>query len=114
MSKKIAKRSATIVCDEDCVVVTLSKNGFNKSIKCALERKINMRVEFLKNFRLAEGITKTNLVKLTQYLKEKLYRRRDVIYKEGDYCDGIYFIKDGEFEVTKCHKIELEKFNPSK
>lgn len=99
MSKKVAKRAATIVCDDDVAVAILHKTAFNKSIKAALERKINLRVEFLKNFRLADGITRNTLVKLTQYLKEKTYRRRDVVYKEGDVSDGVFFIKDGEFEV---------------
>jgi len=59
------KRAATIVCDEEVVVATLHKAAFNKSIKAALERKINLRVEFLKNYRLADGITRNTLVKLT-------------------------------------------------
>jgi CRP-like cAMP-binding protein len=25
--------------------------------------------------------------------------RRDTLFKEGDLCEGIFFIKDGEFEV---------------
>lgn len=64
-TKKVAKRAATIVCDCNMSLAILHKNAFNKSIKAALERKINMRVEFLKNFRLADGITRATLVKLT-------------------------------------------------
>jgi hypothetical protein len=26
----------------------------------------------------------------------------------------VYFIKEGEFEVTRIHKVELDKFSPSK
>ncbi len=65
MSKKIAKRAATIVCDSEVIVAILHKAAFSRSFKAALERKINLRVEFLKNFRLADGITRTTLVKLT-------------------------------------------------
>lgn len=65
MTKKVAKRAATIVCDGDVTAAVLHKTAFNKSIKAALERKINLRVDFLKNFRLADGITRTTLVKLT-------------------------------------------------
>ena len=99
MSKKTAKRAASIVCDEEVTVACLNKQAFQNSIQAALERKINLRVEFLKNFRLAENITRTTLVKLTQYLKEKAFRRRDVVYKEGEISDGVYFIREGEFEV---------------
>jgi hypothetical protein len=65
MSKKVAKRAATIVCDGEVVVAILHKVAFSKCFKAAMERKINLRVEFLKNFRLADGITRTTLVKLT-------------------------------------------------
>mmetsp|Transcript_46872 Transcript_46872/g.34303 ORF Transcript_46872/g.34303 Transcript_46872/m.34303 type:complete len:141 (-) Transcript_46872:1479-1901(-) len=98
MSKKPAKRAATIVCDEEVLLATLHKDPFNESIKEALARKLDLRVQFLLNFRLAEGITKKTLEKLTQYLKEKNYRWRDTLYKEGDHADGVYFVRDGEFE----------------
>lgn len=37
---------------------------------------------------------------MSYYLIEKSLRRRDTIFKEGDISEGIYFIKDGEFEVS--------------
>jgi CRP-like cAMP-binding protein len=61
------------------------------------------------NFRISEGITRVNLAKLSYYLKDKGFRRRDAMFREGDLGDGIYFIKDGEFEVTKSLKTRLEK-----
>lgn len=54
----------------------------------------------MKNFRLTEGVTRTALVKLLYYFKEKTFRRRDVVYKENEVSDGVYFIKEGEFEVS--------------
>ena len=98
--KGVAKRAATIVCDGDVEVAWLDKDAFNKSIKSALERKINDRIEFLSGYRLTGGITRNHLQKLTQYLFEKSFRRRDVVYKEKDICDGVYFIRNGEFEVN--------------
>ena len=64
-----------------------------------MEKKINEQVEFIKNFRLADGTTRNTLIKLLYYLKERYYRRRDIVYKEKDLADGVYFIKEGEFEV---------------
>jgi hypothetical protein len=62
----------------------------------------------LKNFRISEGISRVNLTKLSYYLKEKSFRRRDVVYKEGDAADGIYFIKDGEFEVSLMFELKMK------
>jgi len=39
------------------------------------------------------------LNKLSYYLKEKQFRRRDIVFKEGEVADNVYFIKEGEFEV---------------
>ena len=37
-------------------------------------------------------------------------RKRDVLYKEGDIVDGIYFIKEGELEHSILHsKLNKEK-----
>lgn len=51
---------------------------------------------------LSNSIIKVNLVNnskaLYLYLKERILRMRDVLYREGDSIDGIYFIKEGEVE----------------
>lgn len=45
-------------------------------------------------------------MKLSYFLQEKTLRRRDILYKEGDLADGIYFIKEGELELSIKHKKE--------
>lgn len=45
-------------------------------------------------------------MKLSYFLKEKHLRRRDVLYQEGDPADGIYFIKEGQLEVSIKYKRE--------
>lgn len=65
----------------------------------SMERKLDQKVEFLKRFRLSEGISKVNLTKLSYYLKDKQYRRRDLMFREGEVADGIFFVREGEFEV---------------
>lgn len=34
------------------------------------------------------------------YLKEKSLRRRDILFREGDLSEGIYFVREGDFEVS--------------
>lgn len=44
------------------------------------------------------------------YFEERIYQRKQTIFSEGiDNIDGVYFIKNGEFEVSK--KVKLEKPN---
>ena len=79
----------------------LEKDDFTKVFLHSMQKKLDAKVEFFKNFRLSEGISRTNLNKLSYFLKEKVFRRRDIVYNEGDVADVIYFTKDGEFEVSK-------------
>ncbi len=74
-----------------------------------MEKKLDAKVEFFKRFRLSEGISRTNLNKLVYFLKEKVFRRRDVVFSEGDTADYVYFTKEGEFEVSKRIQTKLSK-----
>ena len=67
----------------------------------SMQKKLDAKVEFFKNFRISDGISRVNLNKLSYFLKEKQFRSRDIVYKEGDIADQIYFIKEGKFEISK-------------
>lgn len=55
------------------------------------------------------GINRNTLVKLTYFLKERNMRRRDILFHENDVADGLFFIKEGEFEISKSHETVIEK-----
>ena len=45
-------------------------------------------------------------------MKEKNLKRRNVLFKEGDLAEGLYLIKEGEFEHSIKHKtIEKDASN---
>ena len=98
-SKKPEKRAATVIAKTDSVLAVLDKDDFTKVFLYSMQKKLDAKVEFFKNFRISEGISRTNLNKLSYYLKEKQFRRRDIVFKEGEVADNVYFIKEGEFEV---------------
>jgi CRP-like cAMP-binding protein len=58
------------------------------------------------------GLSREVLVGMTFFMKEKRYRRRDTLYKENDIATGIYFIKEGEFEITTKHKTYMDTYSP--
>lgn len=58
-------------------------------------------VDFLLQFRLCKDISRAVLNQMSFYLSEKRLRRRDTLFREGDTAEGIYFVKEGDFEVTK-------------
>ena len=42
-----------------------------------------------------------SLVKLAYFLNYKIYSRNQYLFHEGDQTDGIYFVKNGEFVISK-------------
>ena len=61
-------------------------------------------LDFLMSFKICEGITKPILSQLSFYLKEKSYKRNFTVFREGQSATGLYFIKSGEFEISKSIK----------
>ena len=49
---------------------------------------------------------------MTYIMKEKSYRRRDILYKENEIANGMFFIKDGEFEISTKHKTYMDTYSP--
>ncbi|CDW73238.1 cyclic nucleotide-binding domain containing protein [Stylonychia lemnae] len=94
-------RAATIVCAEDTDLAVLDKNNYERVVGKALRRKVNEKVEFLQQFRILSHINETQVQRLTYYLKEVKFNRGHVVYKIGQKVDGIYFIKEGEFELIR-------------
>lgn len=81
-------------------------------MKNVMQKRIDDKVEFLQNFRLTMGISRETLVNLTYLLKERSYRRRDLLFKENDIANGIFFIKEGEFEISTKHKTYMDTYSP--
>mmetsp|Transcript_24789 Transcript_24789/g.43669 ORF Transcript_24789/g.43669 Transcript_24789/m.43669 type:complete len:471 (+) Transcript_24789:89-1501(+) len=105
-------RMATIVAKEETHFAVLGKNDFKRIIGEIAERRINESVSFLQKLPLFCGWTRTSLLKLSYFFKLRTFSRKQVVYREGDETDYVYFIKEGEFQLLK--KVVQEKSKPFK
>ena len=92
---------ASIKCLEDTHFAVLSKNDFNIVLGQIEKKKLNEKIQFLKNIPFFSQLTKTSLSKLTYQFKEVSMIKNQTLYKEGDPAENFYIIKNGQFEVTK-------------
>jgi CRP-like cAMP-binding protein len=93
-------RTATITALQDCTMAIIDKANYNRILKDINERELLNTERLLQSFWIFNGFTKTKLKQIAKSINEKKFCRGEVIYKEGDPIDGVYMVKQGEFEVT--------------
>ena len=94
-------RNANIVANEKCELVSIDKVDYRKIIKDLEEQKINSK---LKNFKLDypffQDWPANRCFRLLSGFVTDTYSKGEYVYKQNSIANYIYFIKDGEFEVT--------------
>ncbi|CDW80269.1 UNKNOWN [Stylonychia lemnae] len=86
------------------------KREYQVIVGNAMKRQVNEKVKFFKNFRIFSNLSKNKMQRMLYYFQERQYHRKQVVFMEGiDNTDGVYFIKNGEFEVSKKVKIEKQE-----
>jgi CRP-like cAMP-binding protein len=104
-------RAARIVCAEACHFATLHKQDFKRILGRLIEQMLNRRVAFLQELPVFSFWTKKYLVKLSYYFKELKFTRKQVVFQQGSLGSDIYFVKGGEFQLSKDLKQTPTKLN---
>ena len=63
-----------------------------------MEKQVMEKIKFMKGFILFQ-LQRRFLEKYHQSLKDTVYRKGDVIYREFEPANTLYFIERGEFSV---------------
>ncbi|EGR34641.1 hypothetical protein IMG5_005060 [Ichthyophthirius multifiliis] len=101
-------RSANIVCLKDCDFITLDKNSFNKILKSYQITKLNEELTILKKSPLFQFFQLNTLKQIFLLFQVNNYVKDEYVIQEGQISDKIYFIKNGEFRITKSVLIKIE------
>ena len=95
------RRNATIRANTDCHFAILNKPEFDRILKKRQHKVIEERIQLLNKYVFFNPITYHKKVKFAQLMEEISFQYNQKIYSEGDENDFIFFIKEGDFEVTK-------------
>ena len=68
--------------------------------------RINKMTSYLKDIPLFAKYQKSILIELASNIIYKTFELKHFVFKEGDKADGVYIIKDGEFEVNKYNRYK--------
>ena len=105
-------RNATIIALEQCSLISIEKHDYNKSIKDVEEQKI---IKELSSFRDKYPIFKFwpsgRCFPLISGLISQELMKDEYVYKQNEFPNYIYIIKEGIFEISSYYNFETyERF----
>ena len=68
-----------------------------------------MNIDNLKNFKIFDGLSDTEVKLFTEKIKPKSYAKNKMIMKEGEFGHSILFLLSGEISVTKSLTLSTNK-----
>jgi len=93
-------RAATIKAKENCFFAVLCKSDFKRILGNISQKRLRDKIEFFYSLPFFGGWTRIALTKLSYYFKSKIVKKNQVLYREGDPVEYVYFVKEGEFRVS--------------
>ena len=95
------KRTATIICLDDCIFGCLSREAFNGCLKDIEVKQRRNEVNFVLSFNIFKGMNWTIFEnKFFNYFKLETVSQGKIIINQNSHFDFIYLVKKGEFELT--------------
>lgn len=100
-------RAATIVAKSPCHLLSLSKKSFEIIFADAIAAD-QAKLAYFENM-LSDEIQKQAIIEFQYMFEERLYSRGDFLFREGGHTTHLYFIKEGEVELSKKVKQGAKK-----
>ena len=95
------KRTATIICLDDCVFGCLSREVYNGCLRDIEIKQRRNEVNFVLSFNIFKGMNWTIFEnKFFNYFKLETVTQGKIIINQNSHFDFIYLVKNGEFELT--------------
>lgn len=94
-------RIATIRCISNCHLAVLNKDDYMKIIGKVEARKLDALIEFLKGIPLFSCWPRKKIEKMTYFFTMLNYKRKQIVFEEGDSPKLVYIVNSGEFELKK-------------
>lgn len=94
------KMRETAIALSDCDLVKINKLQFNDLMKISLARIKNKIFTLILSYKIFTNIPYATFdKKYYKHLKSFKLNNNQILFKEGDFCDKIYFISNGEYEI---------------
>jgi CRP-like cAMP-binding protein len=85
----------------DCMIYLIDMEDYYDLMQEIEIEKVNRFTSYLRAFEVFQTIQKSSLEKIYSLKSDITFHKNQVVFREGEDLDGIYFIHKGEFLVTK-------------
>ncbi|KAL4507990.1 hypothetical protein ABPG72_021363 [Tetrahymena utriculariae] len=92
--------------DDNCLAISLSREGFESFVKNYYFKIINSRLNFLKQYKFFDCIAERDILNIIPEIKELSLGKNNLLFKEGDPCDEIFFLQSGQLELQKNYSVQ--------
>ena len=94
-------RSQTAICIEDGTeLLSIGREQYSRCIEKVIRKDIEQKVQFLREIRIFQNMTNTQLEQLLKYVKPMKMDFGHTVFKHNDLSTGIYVVQSGSFELT--------------
>merc|ERR1711988_1441344 len=110
-------RAASIRAETDGSLWALDRQTFRKIVLKSAFQKRKMYESFLENVSLLECLEKYERENIADALVSQAYSPGDIVVKQGDRGDGMYFVETGRLAVLKLmdgEEKEVNELHPGK
>lgn len=96
-----ASRNATVTATEDSEVWTIDRFTFRRIVQDISSKKMKQYTSFLKKVKILGALSGMERTKVAEALDEVIFRAGDVIVKEGDVGECMFFVQSGRAVAKK-------------
>jgi CRP-like cAMP-binding protein len=91
------------------ICAVLTREDYQKALQAEEDRQNLEKSDFLHEIPIFYQVSKTSLVKLASFFTVQKFSKGQIVYREDMPADMIYFIKSGDFQVSKCQDSVTKK-----
>lgn len=93
-------RSATINALTNCYLAEIEQKDYIENFNTLENERMKNLVSFMKKYAFFKNTEKIYIERFYFIKERKIFKKDEIVYKEGDKVDGIYFVVDGELVVS--------------
>lgn len=102
-------RDSTVETLEITICAVIDKETFIRIKTEEVERRTIERVGFLRKLPIFSHLPKKNIMKIIQYFSVQHFIKNQLVYRDKMPADYVYFIENGEFQLSKTHDELVKK-----